>query len=133
MDTLAKFDKFRYSCGVRVVKEMDLKSIGFYPHRFESCASEYEIDRVNFGRSWYRERLRDIVSEPISLRVRRRAGLRARLAIGSAPIITPLNLSINKKATNCVCHLYVKNDDVNLLVFIQNDRVIAPVVSSFVV
>ena len=24
-------------CGVRAVKEMDLKSIGFYPHRFESC------------------------------------------------------------------------------------------------
>ena len=27
----------RIRCYVRVVKEMDLKSIGFYPRRFKSC------------------------------------------------------------------------------------------------
>ena len=28
-------------CGVRVVKELDLKSNGFYPHRFESCPQRF--------------------------------------------------------------------------------------------
>ena len=38
------------SCGVRVVKEMDLKSIGLCPHRFESCLQReysYDIFKIN--------------------------------------------------------------------------------------